>query len=65
MLFRSLALSDYRRLFAESGLNEVWLATNCTRRPIGKVFGALGHVPLLAKYLTFNVYCILEQPQRS
>ncbi len=60
-----LALSDYRRLFAESGLNVVWLATNCTRRPIGKVFGALGHVPLLARYFTFNVYCILEQPHQS
>ncbi len=57
-----LALSDYKRLFADSGLKVVWFATNRTSKPSGKVFGAVGRLPLLAKYFTFNIYCILERP---
>lgn len=56
-----LRLRDYRRLFAACGLQTVAWWTNRTDHPVGKMLAVLAHVPGLADYMTFNVYCILQK----
>ena len=56
------SLSDYRRTFAASGLDVVTFRVNQSAVLPSKVMTALGHLPSLADYCTYNIYCILQKP---
>jgi len=56
-----LAASDYRRLFAASGLVIRSLRVNQHTSLKSRAFAQLGRIPALADYCTHNIYCILEK----
>jgi len=56
------SLSDYRRLFSESGLKVVMFRVNQSGGLSSKMMTTLGRVPGLADYCTNNIYCILQKP---
>lgn len=67
-----LAPADYRRVFAESGMKIVFYEENLVRpsgsalRHLGaQVISLLKKVPFLEKYVTSNIWCILENTDDS
>ncbi len=63
-----LKVTDYRRLFATSGLNLVQFKTNVVgrehvkRKAARRVMALLSQCPWLKTYMTSNIYAILEKP---
>ncbi len=57
-----LALADYERIFAQSGLKIVALMTNRSEKPLSRLFAQFARVPFLREYFTFNIYVVLEKP---
>lgn len=55
------SVSDYRRLFLESGLSLLEYRVNQSKHPLSRLLSVLRRVPFLADYCTFNVYCVLEK----
>jgi len=57
-----LALADYERIFAESGLKIVDFRTNSSEKLISRLFALPARLPFLREYFTFNIYVVLEKP---
>ncbi len=57
-----LALADYERIFAESGLRIVDFQTNRSEKMLARLLALPARLPWLRKYFTFNIYVILEKP---
>jgi SAM-dependent methyltransferase len=58
----TLSLSDYRKVFARSGLITVSFRVNQSERWLSKPFSMLSRIPPLADYFTHSVYCVLQKP---
>ena len=56
-----LSLSEYKRLFRESGLNILYFRVNVSNNTISKMFSLMVHIPFLKEYFSHNIYCILEK----
>ena len=56
-----LTVSDYRRLFRESGMKIVYERRNANFSLPAKVFGVIGKLPVLERYFTLNMFVILEK----
>jgi len=56
-----LSLSDYREIFAESGLETVFFKLNNSGHPVLRLFDLLARIPFLTEYFAHNVYCILKK----
>ena len=57
-----LALSDYQKIFSESGLSIVNIRKNMSSSIKSKILSFGGRVPFLENFCTHNIYCILENP---
>ena len=57
-----LALADYERIFAESGLRIISFQTNRSEKLLSRILSLPAHIPFLREFFTFNVYVILEKP---
>jgi hypothetical protein len=57
-----LSLSDYRKIFRDSGLKVISFKVNAGRNLILKLFSFIGFVfPFLKEYFAHNVYVILKK----
>jgi SAM-dependent methyltransferase len=57
-----LALADYERIFAESGLTIVDFRPNSSEKFASKLFALPARIRPLREYFTFNIYIVLEKP---
>ena len=55
-----LKLSDYMKIFKNSGLSIVYFKMNQSNNKIVKLFNFISKIPFLKEYFTLNIYCILE-----
>lgn len=53
--------SEFKRMFAESGLKIVSIRSVKHASVAGKVFDLFGKLPVLRKYFTDGIYCVLEK----
>ena len=56
-----MSVSDFRRVFRESGLSIIDFRVNQSNSIQSKVFSLLRRIPFLEDYCTHNIYCILEK----
>ena len=56
-----MSVSDFRRVFRESGLTIVDFSVNQSTSLKSKISSAFCKVPFLENYFTHNIYCILEK----
>lgn len=56
-----LSFADYKKTFAESGLEMISLRVNQSEHFILKVISLLRKIPFLREYCTHNIYCIMEK----
>ena len=61
LVLNELTVSDFKRIFQESGLRILVVRANVGYSPIAKIFALIGRFPPLAKYFTQNIFCILEK----
>jgi len=59
-----MSVSDYRRVFHESGLSVTDLRVNQSRGLRSKALSLFARIPFLEDYCIHNVYAILEEPSR-
>lgn len=57
-----LSLTEYKKLFFNSGLKVTYFRANVSKNPIMKLFSLIGAVSFLEEYFSYNLYCILEKP---
>ncbi len=57
-----LALADYERIFAQSGLTILSLQTNRSDKLLSRLLSLPARIPFLREYFTFNLYVVLERP---
>ncbi len=57
-----LALADYERIFAESGLKVLSFQTNRSEKLLSRLLAQPARIPFLREYFTFNIYVVLEKP---
>jgi SAM-dependent methyltransferase len=55
-------VQQFRELLRSPRLKVVFYRENQTERAVAKVIEPLRKIPFLARYLTWNIYCILETP---
>lgn len=55
-------VEDFRRVFRECGARVVSLRENQHERALARAVSGLRRVPGLERYLTWNMYCVLEKP---
>jgi len=53
----------YRKLFADCGLEIVWLGVNRSGNPAMKLFDLLRKLPPAERFFTHNMYCILRKKE--
>jgi len=58
-------LSDYRRLFTNSGLSIVFFKVNHGKNIALKLFNLISKIPFLEEYFAHNLYCILEKKNKE
>lgn len=56
-----LCLREYLSAFNNSEMKIISLRTNRGNHPIYKISRIVSALPLISKYLTFNLYCVLEK----
>lgn len=56
-----MSLSDYRKVFFESGLSIVRFHVNQSNRIISSIFSLIRRIPFLEEYFSHNIYCILQR----
>jgi hypothetical protein len=54
-----LTAPEFKALFDASGLKVEVFRTNVSYSTVAKLFALVGKVPLLKKYFTHNLFCIL------
>jgi SAM-dependent methyltransferase len=60
-----LSLSDYRRMFRNSGLQVKNFKINVSDNFISKIFSVIRKIPFLEEYFTHNIYCIWENRSKK
>lgn len=55
-----LSLAKFKSLFYESGMQVLYFKINSSKRFLSKIFSMLYRLLLLSEYLSFNIYCILQ-----
>ena len=56
-----LALADYERIFAESGLEIVKFYINRSQKFYARLFSLFARIPFLREYFAFNIYVVLRK----
>lgn len=54
-------LDDFRRVLERPGFERVLYRENASHSSAMRVFSALKRVPWLERFVTFNIYCVLER----
>jgi len=60
-----LALSDYQKIFSDSGMSILDFQTNISRSAASRIISLGKHVTVLEDFFTHNIYCILEKPAHN